>query len=146
MTVFAVMTAGIMFIVSMASIVQFVLSFERMPAEVTYAGLARSLSVFVDGLRAALDGDAPPAYVLQPGDDPQHIKKTLSQMLAEEKGVVTSVTRLYGDGLDALHVLRRVPRLPWWTVVKAAQRLGINRNTLHKKLKQYGLDGELDAD
>lgn len=25
--------------------------------------------------------------------------------------------------------------------VKAAMRLGINRNTLHKKLKQYGLDG-----
>jgi DNA-binding NtrC family response regulator len=26
--------------------------------------------------------------------------------------------------------------------IKAASRLGINRNTLHKKLKQYGLDGE----
>ena len=25
---------------------------------------------------------------------------------------------------------------------KAASRLGINRNTLHKKLKEYGLDGE----
>ena len=25
--------------------------------------------------------------------------------------------------------------------IKAAARLGINRNTLHKKLKQYGLDG-----
>ena len=25
--------------------------------------------------------------------------------------------------------------------IKAASRLGINRNTLHKKLKQYGLDG-----
>ncbi len=25
--------------------------------------------------------------------------------------------------------------------IKAAGRLGINRNTLHKKLKQYGLDG-----
>ena len=31
----AVMTAGIMFIVSMASVVQFILSFERIPAEVT---------------------------------------------------------------------------------------------------------------
>ncbi|WP_137387721.1 TRAP transporter large permease [Rhodoligotrophos defluvii] len=31
----AIMTAGIMFIVSMASIVQFILSFERIPAEVT---------------------------------------------------------------------------------------------------------------
>ena len=26
--------------------------------------------------------------------------------------------------------------------IKAAAKLGINRNTLHKKLKQYGLDGE----
>ena len=26
--------------------------------------------------------------------------------------------------------------------IKAAARLGINRNTLHKKIKQYGLDGE----
>jgi DNA-binding NtrC family response regulator len=25
--------------------------------------------------------------------------------------------------------------------IKAAERLGINRNTLHKKLKDYGLDG-----
>src|SRR5205807_2413759 len=25
---------------------------------------------------------------------------------------------------------------------KAASKLGINRNTLHKKLKEYGLDGE----
>ena len=26
--------------------------------------------------------------------------------------------------------------------IKAAARLGINRNTLHKKLKQYGLDSD----
>jgi DNA-binding NtrC family response regulator len=30
--------------------------------------------------------------------------------------------------------------------IKAASRLGINRNTLHKKLKQYGLDGESAAE
>jgi DNA-binding protein Fis len=29
--------------------------------------------------------------------------------------------------------------------IKAAGRLGINRNTLHKKLKQYGLDGEASS-
>jgi transcriptional regulator with PAS, ATPase and Fis domain len=29
--------------------------------------------------------------------------------------------------------------------IKAAQRLGINRNTLHKKLKDYGLDVEITA-
>ena len=28
--------------------------------------------------------------------------------------------------------------------IKAAQKLGINRNTLHKKLKQHGLDGTSD--
>jgi DNA-binding NtrC family response regulator len=29
--------------------------------------------------------------------------------------------------------------------IKAAARLGINRNTLHKKLKEYGLDGEANG-
>jgi len=28
--------------------------------------------------------------------------------------------------------------------IKAAARLGINRNTLHKKLKEYGLDNSPD--
>jgi DNA-binding protein Fis len=27
--------------------------------------------------------------------------------------------------------------------IKAASRLGINRNTLHKKLKQYGLENNV---
>src|SRR5688572_187991 len=30
--------------------------------------------------------------------------------------------------------------------IKAAARLGINRNTLHKKLKEYGLDGEVNGE
>jgi transcriptional regulator with GAF, ATPase, and Fis domain len=30
--------------------------------------------------------------------------------------------------------------------IKAAARLGINRNTLHKKLKEYGLDGQIDGE
>lgn len=47
------------------------------------------------------------------------------ELLGAEKGVVTSATSLYGEGLDALHQLRRVPRLPWWSVVRAAQRLGL---------------------
>ena len=43
-------------------------------------------------------------------------------------------------------VIAQVMRLTDNVQIKAAARLGINRNTLHKKLKQYGLDGELDAD
>ncbi|MFC3742601.1 zinc-binding dehydrogenase [Paractinoplanes deccanensis] len=39
-------------------------------------------------------------------------------------GPVTSAPALYGSGLDALHALRSVPGLPWWSVVGAAQRLG----------------------
>ena len=32
------------------------------------------------------------------------------------------------------------PMAEWWKRIKAAERLGINRNTLHKKLKEYGLE------
>ena len=46
-------------------------------------------------------------------------------LLAQEKGVVTSASTLFGDGLNALHGLRRFSRVPWWQVVKAAQRLGV---------------------
>ncbi len=46
-------------------------------------------------------------------------------VVAAEKGMVTSATALYGDGLAALHQLRRVPRLPWWSVIRTAQRLGV---------------------
>ncbi|HEU5036551.1 MAG TPA: zinc-binding dehydrogenase [Nocardioides sp.] len=46
-------------------------------------------------------------------------------VVGEEKGMVTSATTLFGEGMDALHQLRRVPRLPWWSVIRAAQRLGL---------------------
>jgi transcriptional regulator with PAS, ATPase and Fis domain len=57
-----------------------------------------------------------------------------------------------GDEADDLHgrIVNRVEREVISQVmtmcdsvqIKAAARLGINRNTLHKKLKEYGLDGE----
>ncbi|MEV4351867.1 alcohol dehydrogenase catalytic domain-containing protein [Actinoplanes sp. NPDC049596] len=40
-------------------------------------------------------------------------------------GPVMSAPALYGTGLDALHKLRSVPGLPWWTAVSTAQRLGV---------------------
>ncbi|WIM99739.1 zinc-binding dehydrogenase [Actinoplanes oblitus] len=39
-------------------------------------------------------------------------------------GLVTSAPELFGTGLTALHALRRVRGLPWWTVLRTAQRLG----------------------
>ncbi|MCA9664676.1 MAG: hypothetical protein KC503_03780 [Myxococcales bacterium] len=50
---------------------------DRMPAEVTYAGLARSLSVFVDGLRAALR----PLRVLERSLTPDRIDAVLRRSL-----------------------------------------------------------------
>jgi transcriptional regulator with GAF, ATPase, and Fis domain len=57
-----------------------------------------------------------------------------------------------GDEADDVHshIVNRVEREVISQVmtkcdkvqIKAAARLGINRNTLHKKLKEYGLDGE----
>jgi transcriptional regulator with PAS, ATPase and Fis domain len=57
-----------------------------------------------------------------------------------------------GDGAEDLHgrIVNRVEREVISQVmakcdsvqIKAAARLGINRNTLHKKLKEYGLDGD----
>jgi threonine dehydrogenase-like Zn-dependent dehydrogenase len=39
-------------------------------------------------------------------------------------GHVRTATAYFGAGLDALHALRAVPGAPWWTVLRAAQRLG----------------------
>ena len=39
-------------------------------------------------------------------------------------GHVRRATEYYGAGLDALHALQKVPGTPWWTVLRAAQRLG----------------------
>lgn len=39
-------------------------------------------------------------------------------------GFVTSAPALYGAGLDALHDLRKVPGVPWWSAMSVAQRLG----------------------
>ncbi|MDI6102319.1 zinc-binding dehydrogenase [Actinoplanes sp. NEAU-A12] len=38
-------------------------------------------------------------------------------------GLASSITDVYGAGLDALHRLRGVPGLPWWLAVRAARRL-----------------------
>jgi len=52
---------------------------------------------------------------------------------------------LYGHIVDRVEreVIAQVMTSCSNVQIKAAAKLGINRNTLHKKLKQYGLDGEV---
>ena len=40
------------------------------------------------------------------------------------------------------HVICQVLRICQGVQTKAATKLGINRNTLHKKIEDYGLQGE----
>jgi DNA-binding protein Fis len=70
-----------------------------------------------------------------------------------EELVVQGVTSA-GENADDLHgrivnsvereVISQVMTLCDSVQIKAAAKLGINRNTLHKKLKEYGLDGGSD--
>ena len=52
------------------------------------------------------------------------------------------VGHLHGKIVDRVEreVISQVMRMCDSVQIKAAARLGINRNTLHKKLKEYGLD------
>lgn len=45
----------------------------------------------------------------------------------QPRSEVRTVTDRYGRGLEAMAKLRRVPRLPWWQVVRAADRAGAMR-------------------
>jgi DNA-binding NtrC family response regulator len=61
-----------------------------------------------------------------------------------------------GDGAEDLHgrivnrvereVISQVMTLCDSVQIKAAARLGINRNTLHKKLKEYNLGGDAEGE
>ena len=59
-------------------------------------------------------------------------------------GSDTSEGNLHGHIVDRVEreVISQVMSSCSNVQIKAAAKLGINRNTLHKKLKQYGLDGE----
>lgn len=42
----------------------------------------------------------------------------------ERPGHVRTATALFGAAIDAMHALQKVPHLPWWRVLRAADRLG----------------------
>jgi DNA-binding NtrC family response regulator len=104
--------------------------------------LAQGDEITLDLLPESVTGKAPPrSSRFRPVD--------LDGLVGElvQQGVATA-----GPQEDNLHtkIVNRVERELIAQVmavcdnvqIKAAAKLGINRNTLHKKLKEYGLDGE----
>ncbi len=93
---------------------------------------------------AVLSGDRPRGSRLTEAD-----VETLTYALVQQ-GVTTAAAN--EDNLHA-KIVNRVERELIAQVllscdnvqIKAAARLGINRNTLHKKLKEYGLDQNGEA-
>jgi transcriptional regulator with GAF, ATPase, and Fis domain len=74
--------------------------------------------------------------------DFEELTEQLVQQGLDEAGPESE--NLYGQIVDRVEreVISQVMTICESVQIKAAARLGINRNTLHKKLKQYGLDGE----
>jgi DNA-binding NtrC family response regulator len=64
----------------------------------------------------------------------------VSMGLADARDDGTSHTRVMG--LVERELILQVLRMCQGTQTKTATRLGINRNTLHKKIEEYGLQGE----
>ncbi|MEU4693863.1 zinc-binding dehydrogenase [Actinoplanes sp. NPDC023714] len=92
-------------------------------------GLAVILMLKAAGVRHVVAGDLSPArrdlarscgadVVVDPAaESPWAALDSRSEL-------VTSATALYSAGLDALRDLRRLPGVPWWTAMRAGQRLG----------------------
>lgn len=123
----------------------------------SWPGNVRELENYVE--RALVLGDG---KSLQPGDFPVHLRglapprigrpgegdldRLCSQLvslgLREEAGAEAGVhPRIVS--LVERQVLRQVLHACGGVQTKAAARLGINRNTLHKKIAEYGLEGDV---
>lgn len=93
-------------------------------------GLAIILMLKARGVRTVVASDYSPArravarrcgadVVIDPAE--QSVWETYPQPKRE----VRTLAERYGRGLDAMAALRKVPRLPWWHVVRAADRAGV---------------------
>ncbi len=69
------------------------------------------------------------------------VHKGLSEAIAEANGNDEDLLSRIVEPVER-RVIAEVMTSTDQVQIKAAARLGINRNTLHKKLKQYGLDNE----
>lgn len=120
-----------------------------------WPGNVRELQNYVERAVVMANGDELTADLLPPnvarGTTPRKLGAPLDfDALAEQ--LVNVGLGIVGHSAEDVHsrIVDRVEREVIAQVldecggvqIKAAGRLGINRNTLHKKLKQYGLDGE----
>ncbi|CAN5810525.1 sigma-54 dependent transcriptional regulator [soil metagenome] len=101
-----------------------------------------------DHLPPQLRGEAPPRMTRTRGDDFATLTAELVRrgLLAAGSGA-TELKRRIVDPVER-ELIQQVLAACDRVQIKAAARLGINRNTLHKKLNEYGLDsnGEEPAD
>jgi DNA-binding NtrC family response regulator len=119
-----------------------------------WPGNVRELQNYVERAVVMAPGDELTSELLPPivttGRSPRAIGAPLDfESLAEELvhrglgdagGEVADIHSRIVDRVER-EVIAQVLQECGGVQIKAASRLGINRNTLHKKLKQYGLDG-----
>jgi DNA-binding NtrC family response regulator len=88
-------------------------------------------------------GEARADDVVYPVGDP---RKLIKEYVFHEMSIAAPDDKLYPRIVDPLEkeLLRQVMQ-SCRSKTKAAERLGINRNTLHKKLKDLGLDNDGDS-
>jgi DNA-binding NtrC family response regulator len=126
---------------------------ERYP----WPGNVRELQNYVEraivlSTGAVLTPDLFPAHVrgLDPMRRPRHHEPELGEQVSELvslgiRDVPDSATDLYGRIVSMVEkeLITQVLRRCQGVQTKAAVRLGINRNTLHKKIEEYGLETEV---
>ena len=103
--------------------------------------MAETDELTVDLLPACVRGDAPKtdAAVFRPLDDASLIEEFVYNGIKKSDDEAVDLHRRIVDPVEK-ELLKQVMDSCNQTQTKAATRLGINRNTLYKKLKEFGLE------
>ncbi len=89
--------------------------------------------------------EVPPGAALPTGDIDTLTREVVMQGLSDAAAVTGEVHSLIVERVEK-ELIAQVLAACGGVQTKAATRLGINRNTLHKKIKDYGLDEDPEAD